>query len=1021
MNRLLLFSKLHKERLLSLMVALLMLISGIVATGIYLDNREKSFKLVGFIDTQNWESKSDIKITNVENDIVIDTTESALSVTFNLTQPMVLNLNKFDTLALNITPGEEMAKLSIALKNPQANHQIIWDHHDADIGRWGVPLPAEEQPVLANLFLSKNLGFNTDELTAVTFTFTFTEAKARTIRLSQASLIDDPQQLNLNDSYVNNTKLPVYELKISSKDKALMDDDLPDSGWSWTDAELTDIKNRHLYQVDARYRGDNNNHYYYWKKSWRFKFQSDDLLDGQYRSLNFIHPKQHLIGDWLPYLYAQERGIAAPAAWPARLVINDIDYGTFMVVEQIDEDFIERQGIKDASVYFGDPSRGNILDFGEEKVLLYDSKRMWSEQLKSDNLEVMRYDPLERLLSLVRESDADFIHNIESVIDVDNYLAWYATYYLFDSNHNSAVHNSRVYFDTVTGQFTHIPWDVMPGNAIAMQLEPHFANTLLTKRVFEQPKYLHQLNKLYWHEVNTFFDEKTFKQLAQKIYDLIDAEIGNDKFANNQDYSQRWRNVIDEKYTLGRVRWLKTQLMFARAWHNWFPSSGEMDGQTAQWELRLLIDGYSGVNELQLNTGSFENVALYADVNDNSRLDAADQQLETIKNFNGRNWVQTIDNSVIFMPGKKDIFVPQYELTGGVRAVQLEPSPATISVLVASTEKMTQQPTVVEVRNATTGEILAVPATSSAAVRNVSSIKHIVGLPQKELVWSGTMTLTKDTFIPPDTDLIIQPGTTILIDPKINIWVWGGLQVRGTKDQPISIQRSQPGFWGTIAIIGSSQANSFSHCSIEGGSGGFFEGTVVTGQVAVHDGEVTIDTCSFMNSNGDDGFNAKRAKVAITNSIFSNNSRDGLDVDQSNGTISNSHFGSNGNDGIDVGERTTSLVISESSITGSGDKGVSVGEESSIEIKGSEIRGNVLGVASKDRSRVTIENSLIVENHVGLALYEKKNDSGPGSVIITGTTVTGNNTNLETEGPSRVWNLDIFWQRWLYRWQPGMA
>ena len=70
------------------------------------------------------------------------------------------------------------------------------------------------------------------------------------------------------------------------------------------------------------------------------------------------------------------------------------------------------------------------------------------------------------------------------------------------------------------------------------------------------------------------------------------------------------------------------------------------------------------------------------------------------------------------------------------------------------------------------------------------------------------------------------------------------------------------------------------------------------------------------------------------------------------------------------------------SINGSGDKAISVGERSTMIVDNLSISNSAIGVASKDLSTFRANNVNINSTKLGFTAFQKKDEYGPGSIII---------------------------------------
>ena len=68
------------------------------------------------------------------------------------------------------------------------------------------------------------------------------------------------------------------------------------------------------------------------------------------------------------------------------------------------------------------------------------------------------------------------------------------------------------------------------------------------------------------------------------------------------------------------------------------------------------------------------------------------------------------------------------------------------------------------------------------------------------------------------------------------------------------------------------------------------------------------------------------------------------------------------------------------------DKALSAGEESSITLKNMFVKNSDMGVVAKDQSKVRLENLVVERTKVPIALFIKKPEFGPPSLIISQST-----------------------------------
>ena len=77
------------------------------------------------------------------------------------------------------------------------------------------------------------------------------------------------------------------------------------------------------------------------------------------------------------------------------------------------------------------------------------------------------------------------------------------------------------------------------------------------------------------------------------------------------------------------------------------------------------------------------------------------------------------------------------------------------------------------------------------------------------------------------------------------------------------------------------------------------------------------------------------------------------------------------------------LTIANIVLENSSDKAISAGENSKIKGKVIEIISGEIGVVSKDLSMIYLDSVTVKKTRLGLAVFQKKNEFGPGSIAIT--------------------------------------
>jgi spore coat protein CotH len=216
------------------------------------------------------------------------------------------------------------------------------------------------------------------------------------------------------------------------------------------------------WEVNVRYRGDVSR--LMPKKNWKAFFPGSDLFPAQGTlpqeelNLNADYPDQTLLRSAICYDLFTRVGVPASRAGYARLNINGAYYGLFSEVEQVDERFLHRQGIEiHGNLY--KPFYGGLhaLDYIENP-----NEKLWWYRYyypKRTNREGGIGDVVAFVELISHTPDAQFPQAIAEVLDVNEWLDWYAVNILI-GNFEMMEKNYYMYHDLDAGRWIFMPWDL---------------------------------------------------------------------------------------------------------------------------------------------------------------------------------------------------------------------------------------------------------------------------------------------------------------------------------------------------------------------------------------------------------------------------------------------------------------------------------------------------------------------------------------------------------------------------------
>lgn len=195
------------------------------------------------------------------------------------------------------------------------------------------------------------------------------------------------------------------------------------------------------------------------KKSIKIDFDeySDQKFDGLDKlNLNNGFGDPTFLREKLFYEHCNAIGLPAPRTNFAVVYINNIYYGLYTIVEEVEKTFLkERFSNNDGNLYKGDPA-GDLAYYGEATS---DYDDMYSVETNKENHD---WTDLITLIKKINLSDAAaFEYEVTSAMSIANFLKYWAALSLFSAydSYLGSAHNYFLYHDPVSGKFHWIPWD----------------------------------------------------------------------------------------------------------------------------------------------------------------------------------------------------------------------------------------------------------------------------------------------------------------------------------------------------------------------------------------------------------------------------------------------------------------------------------------------------------------------------------------------------------------------------------
>lgn len=775
-------------------------------------------------------------------------------------------------------------------------------------------------------------------------------------------------------SVVSNKKagLPIVSVYVSEKGIDQLLQKPPISTKRWKKGKVM-FQDEVLRDAKIRIRGDNIRNWGFFKKSWKVKLKKSQLRSDKIRTYNLVVPRPNLVRELIPYIFARKVGLQVPSVELVEVLLNGEYYGVMLMIEQTDENFLRNSQFMPVNLYKGEPDDQGHLN-GMSYDDLFFGVGAWKQLSKNNN----RNNDWSDIRSFIREEKLG-IGVMNSRRESDSSLEAWAKFVAFQeamqSWHNSRYVNQRLIIDDYRGLVLPVVWDTTfpyQGGPVSFDR----ASLPVIERNIENPEFQKKKGEfLYtWTVKKDIFGEviEEVNAMLPKLLNSIDrdpaikAELVLKHGLTDVTYafSSEVEDIVRHLRILGNSIKQIFELPPDIAWTH-VPEGVEL--VVADRRIYKSIDFHFDQGQQEVREEeSAKRVLLDRDLS--SSKTPGDLELNTIVDQSSLRVPGLWGANRIRRPGKKvitrrdDSYLPQ-------------------STVFRFIGDFNTALTHVEVTDAVTGEKLRVPQLKSRLAFAPTHSNRSGPLGERSMTtiqWSGTVQIQKDTII--ESDIVINPGTSILIGEGMSLVFLGKVSAIGTRENPIVIERLGSSPWGSLVVQGSDANNSvLEFLEIKGGSGGRVLGAMYTGMLSLVDVEnVRVSETSLgQNSKFDDVLRVVYSKGVRLDGIRIDGAlSDAIDFDLSEGRIENVLIRDSGNDGVDLmGSLVegSNIVIFES-----GDKGISVGEESRFTIKDSTISACAIGIESKDGSVVIGKNLRLNDNRVHVNAYKKNWRYGAG-------------------------------------------
>lgn len=772
--------------------------------------------------------------------------------------------------------------------------------------------------------------------------------------------------------------LPAVYLTINPSSIDALNENLPESGRARYHPALVNFKGVD-YEAKARYRGRQSRHFAGPRKSWRMRLQREH--DRITWDVNTSRDLSNFT-DWLSYRFARKAGLMAPDAEFVRFFLNGEFMGPSLLFERVDASYFTRRGLAVSDLYAEADKVTHDMFHWAPGTPPPDWENRLNEE-KGLGVEWLSF------LELLGNPGAILERDIGKYLDVETYLKFVVHQTLFGSLAHSGNHNFRFYYNTENLRFIPLVFDTdglgirqtgwfSPARYIADPLLLGTSFNSLTQKMLKISEFRHRRNLMLWQALNETYTEEDMLDELDLVFRTVYPDNLRDRkaayirdeytFYHRQslpDYQDRLALFITDNSRHLKQLLEKCQIGLKPIVELPVESLFSESVPLTPSKLELRLTGHVGATVSALSAvPPPRDLGRTGDGQPAHRPDLVQSGPEPGSWTLIQDWRPMNER-------REDRRLAPVETH-----FQLDWSPT-------STDESGQEE--LSFANAITGKTVTPEPGAAQIVWTAHELLSAKRLEPAALAARDFHVAAGDYAV--DTLIVLSSGQRLVVDA--GIIARGPILLNGEADDPIILQGQGGNSWRGITVEqGPDERSTLSYVVVVGAYESYHEGRWLSGAMNLYGGHFDLRGCAFISCSGEDGLNAKHARVSLSESYFIDSAGDVLDLDFSTAEIRDCYFLNPGNDGIDLGSSRATVYGCE--IRGAGDKGVSVGEGSLIDLQLPFIAHSQVGIAAKDESTVRITDATLIGNATAIAAYVKKPTFAPPSVEVYGLRLHGN-------------------------------
>lgn len=467
-------------------------------------------------------------------------------------------------------------------------------------------------------------------------------------------------------AYFIPSKLPVYDIEISEKDRQKLLASRPPiyQGVDWTPAykkisvPAVFKYGGQTYEIEIKFRGLNDTHWRDPKKSYNIEFKNNGLFFDQKAIQLIIPDDKEYYAEPFSYYLAKKLGLETNSFKFINLKINGKNQGVYLEIKDWDN-LSRAEGVgktpeKDGSDLY---TLLNLEKFSAlNPNLEFAYLGFWKKYNSESGSNISDFANLKKFLALINNpSDEYFFQRIGEIVDLDNFYRWNALNLLY-SNRHAGLSNTKLFFNSSLGKFQFITWDAYPGYLPDIGAEVDDGGFI--SRILSHPPFLRQRNKILADYLNNNANLTNDLAYFDELYNETKRDFYKDynKIDSNFKYDQKikiLRNKIIDGYAAVK-NFLKTVNIFIEA---------DLNDKNIT-PFKIINVGFSSIIFDKLTVEFNENIDrdkiyLFRDFNGNNIFDDSDLWLTELNKTQEDKKIFQAENINALVFSRKEIFIDQ--------------------------------------------------------------------------------------------------------------------------------------------------------------------------------------------------------------------------------------------------------------------------------------------------------------------------------------------------------------------------